>query len=243
MRGSASERLRRPGLRPRRLALAALLLLANGPTAAAPYDPWPSQLPAGAYRLEAGRSNLTVRIRFLGLSRHAATFSRLAGGVDYNPADWAATHVAIQVDPRSLSNPRANVGRTMLDLLEPDRFPVIAFSSRGLVLENGRTWLVGDLTLHGVTRPVRFALTFQGANDKPENGQERLAFSGSGQIRRSDFGMPAMRALVRDQVDVLFKVEFTRGVRLGGGEPRLEPSAAGRQATVRLMGEAHAPQP
>lgn len=191
----------------RGLAAAAAVLAMAWPSIGAALEQWPTGLPAGAYGLDAARSTVTARIRFRSLTRHTVTFSRVDGAVDYSPQHWSTTRVTIRVDPNSLSEPGSIVGRTTLKMLQPSRFQTILFVSRGLVAEKEHIWLLGDLTLHGVTRPVRFALTFDGM--APAAGNEpRLAFRGAGQIRRSEFGMSSMRALVSDRVDLLFNVEF-----------------------------------
>jgi polyisoprenoid-binding protein YceI len=187
---------------------AAATLLAGGGGPAFARDDLPAGLPTGVYALDPSRSNLTATIHALGFAPYDVTFGRMEGKVDYDPQRRAATSVAIRVDPLSLSNPESAMGRHLLGMLEPQRFPVIAFTSDALVPRNGQTWLVGDLTLHGVTRRVRLALTFQGLESPQAGDPARLAFSGSGQIRRSDFGMRAMRGFVRDQVDLQFDVEF-----------------------------------
>jgi polyisoprenoid-binding protein YceI len=171
-------------------------------------DPTPTGLPAGSYLLDPGRSKVSARITFFGLARRSTSFSRLNGRLDYNPQDWEATRVVITLDPRSLSNPGSPVGREMTTLLEPDKFPVIVFRSRMLVADHGGPRLVGDLTLHGVTRPLTLEMAFRGRRTDERTDGARVAFSGSGRIRRSDFGMAAMRGLVRDQVDLFFDAEF-----------------------------------
>jgi polyisoprenoid-binding protein YceI len=224
-RSSAAPSPRKLADRSLRLALAAIATAA-ATTAAAAAEQWPAQLPAGAYVLATQRSSLTASIRFLGFSRYTVSFRRLEGEVDYAPDRWRAARVAVRADPRSLANPRSVVGRTMLGLLEPERFPVISFSSQSMLVENGRTWLVGDLTLHGVTRPVRFAVTFHGPEEPATMDEAAFAFSGAGQIRRSDFGMTAMPALVHDQVELKFRTEFTPRSQTSPGE-RNSPAACG----------------
>lgn len=171
-------------------------------------DPTPTGLPAGSYLLDPGRSKVSARITFFGLARHNTSFGQLDGRLDYSPQDWESTRVVITVDPRSLSNPDSPVGREMMALLEPDKFPTIVFRSRMLVVDRSGPRLVGDLTLHGVTRALTLDMAFRGRSADERTDRARVAFSGSGRIRRSDFGMAAMRGLVRDQVDLFFDAEF-----------------------------------
>ncbi|MBW8882877.1 MAG: YceI family protein, partial [Asticcacaulis sp.] len=130
----------------------------------------------------------------------------LAGRFDYDPANWRATRVLISVDPRSL---RAQQRDWTLASFEPDKYPVIRYAStQVLPISAGRGRLAGDLTLHGVTRPVTLDFVFSDLGTANDLGAARMAFSGSGRIRRSDFGLAKSSHFAGDEVDLLFEVEF-----------------------------------
>jgi polyisoprenoid-binding protein YceI len=188
--------------------LLAIAILAGG-TGAACAEPARQDLPAGLYRLDPARSQLIANLRFLGVTRYPVTFNRMTGQVDMRRQPHTAPRVTIRVDPHSISSSRAVVARTMLTMMEPERFPLLGFTARALGESDGQTWLLGDLTLHGVSRPVRLTLAVQHAASGA-NGQAAFSVQGRTRIRRSDFGMPQMHALVGDQVDLTFQAEFTR---------------------------------
>lgn len=190
-------------------APAAATLAVDAPACAA--ESAPGGLPEGLYRLEPQRSQLTATLRFLGVTHYPVTFSRMSGRVEMHRKFASAPRVAIRIDPHSIGNPRSGVSRTMLTLLEPERFPLIGFTSRTLGDSNGQMWLLGDLTLHGVTRPVRLTLAVQQKDQGPD-GAEGFAVLGRARIRRSDFGMPQMHGLVGDQVDLTVQAQFTRTI-------------------------------
>jgi polyisoprenoid-binding protein YceI len=72
--------------------------------------------------------------------------------------------------------------------------------------------VTGDLTFHGVTKPVTLDVTFDGAGHGITPLGTRLGFSGSTQIKRSDFGLTGMilNQFTSDEVDVIFEVEFEK---------------------------------
>jgi polyisoprenoid-binding protein YceI len=205
-----------------------LLALAIGALASAlparAGEPGPGDFPKGVYLLEPQHSRFVASLRFLGVSRYPVSFSGITGRMEASKQAASVPRVTIRVDPRSISNPRSAVARSMLTLLEPERFPQIAFASRQLGNSNGQMWLLGDLTLHGVTRPVRLTLQFKPMEQRPD-GPAGFSVHGRGRIRRSDFGMPQMHTLVGDQVDLTFQAEFVQapaqaGVRQArGGAP------------------------
>ena len=72
--------------------------------------------------------------------------------------------------------------------------------------------MTGDLTFHGVTKPVTLEVTFDGAGRGLTPLGTRLGFSGSTRIKRSDFGLTnlILNQFTSDEVDVIFEVEFEK---------------------------------
>ncbi|WP_068874907.1 MULTISPECIES: YceI family protein [unclassified Phenylobacterium] len=188
-------------------ALATLILLAPASRVVAEPSRDPARAPAGGYVLDPRRSSLTVKLAYLGgLTRSTVRFTRLSGGFAYDPATWRSTRVSIAVDPASAESVDRVAGRRVKSALEPEKHPVIRFTSNGVAGgADGRGRLEGDLTLHGVTRPILLDIVFDGVGAEP-----RLRFSGGGRIKRSDFGVTAARPFVGDMLDLAFEVEFVR---------------------------------
>lgn len=182
-------------------------MLGASPVQAAAPARDPAKAPAGSYVLDPRRGGLAVRVPYLGgLSSGTVRFTRLSGSFGYDPATWQATRVTIAVDPRSAAASEGAFVRRVVRLLDPDRHPTIRFTSTSLASDaDGRGRLTGDLTLHGVTRPVTLDIVFRGLD-----AQQRLGFSGHGRIKRSEFGVTAARPFVGDVLDLTFEVEFVR---------------------------------
>ena len=77
---------------------------------------------------------------------------------------------------------------------------------------DGKGTVTGDLTFHGVTKPVTLDVTFDGAGHGITPIGTRLGFSGSTRIKRSDFGVSnfALNQFTSDEVDLTFEVEFEK---------------------------------
>lgn len=172
----------------------------------------PTRVPAGVYVLDSRQSSLAIRIPLMGgLSRHTMRFNRLSGSFDYDPASWQSTRVEITVDPRAVEAGNTMFNRAIIGYFEPDKYPVIRFQSTALVADaSGRGKLSGDLTFHGVTRPITLDVQFNGFGPDPQGAGARMEFSGAGTIRRSDFGVIAGRLFAHDRIDLIFEVEFAR---------------------------------
>ena len=84
------------------------------------------------------------------------------------------------------------------DFLDVEQFPKVTFKSRRVegarVAEGERFRVVGDLTIHGVTREVTLDATFEGRGRDPWGG-ERVSFSADTKIDRRDFGLTWNAAL------------------------------------------------
>lgn len=193
-----------------RLRAVLLATILVSPGCAMAQAAWPSELAPGAYVLDQRRANLTVRLNILGAYAYATRFTRLDGSFTFDPARLGSAQVTINVDPRSMVDQASIVGRRMLAILDPDRFPTITFVSRELRFTDGRPALLGSLTMHGVTRPVTLGMAFHGATPESPGAAVRTRFSGTGRIRRSDFGMATLHGLAGDQIDLAFQVEFVR---------------------------------
>ncbi|MBI1200050.1 MAG: polyisoprenoid-binding protein [Phenylobacterium sp.] len=190
----------------------AVVLLASTAAAADPTSRNPVDVPAGRYELDPRHASLLVRINHLGgFSHYTMRFNSLDGDFTYDPADWKDTKVAITVDPKSIDTENNGFNRTVAGYFEPDKYPVIQFTSTGLTSDGeGHGELSGDLNFHGVTKPVTLDVTFNGVGPGLLGAGTRMGFSGTGTIKRSEFGVTAARPFAGDNVDLVFEVEFVK---------------------------------
>jgi polyisoprenoid-binding protein YceI len=198
---------------PRCVAIAlAISLLASGAAAADPTSRDPTKVPAGGYDLDPRHASLLVKVPHMGgFSRYTMRFRVLSGAFTYDPTNWQATKVTISVDPKSIDTEDTAFNRTVAGYFEPEKYPVIQFASTGLTAnEEGKGQLSGDLTLHGVTRPVVLDVEFNGVGPGLLGAGARVGFSGTGKIKRSEFGVTGGRPFAGDTVDLMFEVEFVK---------------------------------
>lgn len=190
----------------------ALVLLATGAAAADPTSRDPAKVPAGDYALDPQHASLIIRVPHMGgFSRYTMRFNKLSGSFTYDPPGWRGTKVVISVDPRSIDTADSAFSRTIAGWFEPQKYPVILFASTGLVADaEGKGQLTGDLTFHGVTKPVTLDVAFNGVGPGLLGAGTRMGFSGTGKIKRSEFGVTQARPFAGDVVDLEFEVEFVK---------------------------------
>jgi polyisoprenoid-binding protein YceI len=178
-------------------------------------------LPAGAYKLDPTHASLLFRVDHLGFSKYTARFTDWDAQLQLDPANPAAAQLTAEVKTRSLSleRPPAGFEDTLRgpNWLDAGKYPTITFKSTAVTPTGPRTaTITGDLTLHGVTKPVTLNATFNGGyKGHPMDPNARIGFSATGSFKRSDFGVaygvpaPGTTMGVSDAVDVVIEAEFT----------------------------------
>jgi polyisoprenoid-binding protein YceI len=184
-----------------------------GAALANPISTDPSAAPKGDYVLDKRHASLLVKVPHMGgFSRFTMRFDRLDGGFAYDPATWTATRMTITVDPTSINTGLPDFDKTIAgsSYFDSARYPAITFVSSKVEGANGKGTVSGDLTFHGVTRPVVLDVTFNGVGPGMLGAGTRMGFSGTTHIKRSDFGVTTMSQFAGDDLDLAFEVEFVK---------------------------------
>jgi polyisoprenoid-binding protein YceI len=183
----------------------------------------PADAPAGEYSMDLAHTSVNFRLTHIGLSHYTARFTKMDGKLAFDPANPAAQSVAATIDAGSLQTNYPDPAKLDFDsqiekeFLEAAKFPQISFKSTKVEPTGPRTAKVtGDLTLHGVTKPVVLDATFNGGYPKNDMmGPARIGFSAKGTFKRSDFGIsygvpaPGTTMGVGDEVEVTIETEFS----------------------------------
>lgn len=222
-------------------ALAPLLVVATGSQAAekpSAEDSVPAAstapVPAGAYTLDKAHASLLFRVNHLSFSHWTARFTRFDAQLQFDPRDPTKSSVKVTVDPKSIASDNAPDG-FMATLAGPEwldagKYPEMTYRSTK-VERSGPNGLriSGELTLHGVTKPVTLMATYNGGYaGHPFDPHARIGFSAKGTLKRSEFGVaygiPAPGTImgVFDDVEVIVEAEFS-------GPPLAGAAAPGKQ--------------
>jgi len=98
------------------------------------------------------------------------------------------------------------------DFFDAQQYPTLSFKSTSIIKIKGNNYkLVGNLTMHGVTKPVVLHVTFNGTVTNPMNKKETSGFTITGSLKRSDFGIGGKfpEAMVGDKVTLIASAEFS----------------------------------
>jgi polyisoprenoid-binding protein YceI len=207
------------------LALTTCLVFAQqGKPAESASDPSkfvPSPPPAGAYSEDKAHSSLVLRVSHLGFSHFTARFAKFDIQLQLDPARLGVSRVTARIDPNSLESDNAPAGFLKSlegpQWLDTERFPELSFRSTQVEAAGSNALRIhGELTLHGVTRPVVLNGTFNGGYaGHPMDPHGRVGFSAHGSFKRSDFGVsfglppPGTQFGVGDEIEVTIETELS----------------------------------
>jgi polyisoprenoid-binding protein YceI len=148
------------------------------------------------WRIDPAHSHIEFAVRHMMISTVKGRFAEFSGTIEGDEQDPASSSVRVEIAASSIDT-RAEQRDAHLrsaDFLDADRFPTITFVSKRVERAGDHLRLVGDVTIHGVTREIVLAVE-SGGRGKDPWGQERAAFHATGKLDRTDFGLNWNQAL------------------------------------------------
>jgi polyisoprenoid-binding protein YceI len=170
------------------------------------------------YQIDTAHSAAQFKVRHMMIANVKGEFDRVKGTVEFDPANLSATKVdaIIEVGSVSTREPDRDTHLKSPDFFDVEKFPEMTFKSTKVVADGDGYKVTGDLTIHGVTKPVTLEVDSVSPEIKDPWGFKRRGFSASTRVDRGDFGlvfnMPLDGGgfLVGDKVDITLDVEMTR---------------------------------
>ncbi len=195
------------------LGLAVLITLA-APAYAQEFTPPTTDLskaPAGIYRLDQSHASLTFKILHMGTSLYTGRFNTLDATIHFDPAHVDKSIVEASIDMASVDTHNTKLEEELRSdmFLDSGKFPKATFKSTRLV-QNSPTQgtMTGDLSFHGVTKPITFEVTLHGLGQNPMTKKPTLGFGATATISRSGFGVSKYVPMVGDDVQLIIEGEF-----------------------------------
>jgi polyisoprenoid-binding protein YceI len=188
---------------PSEIVAIACLAIAAGRAHAAPTD----------YTVDPTHTRIAFRVEHAGFSRALGTFAGATGTLRFDPDDWSTAKLTLAVPVASLDLGDAEWNRKVLDgtFFDAARLPQATFASTAVEkIDDQRMQVRGELTIHGVTRPVAFEAMFNALKRHPLNFKRTAGFSAVLTVSRKDFGMGAWASVIGDEVEILVELEATK---------------------------------
>jgi polyisoprenoid-binding protein YceI len=149
-----------------------------------------------SFALDPAHSGVDFTVRHMVFSRVRGAFPKFTLDLDVDEATNMPTTVAATIDAGSIDTNVADRDAHLKspDFLDAAKYPTISFVSTRISGSPDAFTIEGDLTIHGVTKPVALNASVDGRGKDPW-GNDRVAFSAGTTINRKDFGLTWNQAL------------------------------------------------
>ena len=184
------------------LSLAALLI-------------FPALTQAASWKIDPNHSSTRFEIRHL-FSKVQGDFTQFSGTLDYDPANPTAAKVETKIDAASINtnNEHRDGDLKSENFFDVTKYPDITFTSTKVEKVDTGLKVTGDLTMHGVTKPVVMDVDILGVGPHPMiKGGQVAGFSAHTKVDRKDFGiiwnktLDGGSTLLGDDVDITLNIE------------------------------------
>ena len=202
----------------RTLLAAALAVAAFAPTAH-----------ATTYKIDPRHTQVQFTYNHFGYSNLTGRFMEVKGDFDFDPANPAKSSISVEIPMSSLSTGVPGLDEDLASdgFFDAAKFPTATFkSSKVTVRDATHLDVAGDLSIHGVTKPVVLAVTINHVGPHPMRKTQTAGFDAVATIKRSDFGINRMVPAVSDEVQL--RITMEAGVpKPEGAAPAAAPAKKG----------------
>jgi polyisoprenoid-binding protein YceI len=168
------------------------------------------------YEIDPAHTNAQFSVRHMMVANVHGQLGKVTGTVRYDKADLKTASVDVSIDVAGLDthDPKRDAHLKSPDFFDVTKFPTVTFKSKRVEGTAGKLKLVGDLTLHGVTKEVVLDVEGPTPEIKDPRGNLKVGATATGKISRKDFGLKwnvpleAGGVLVGDEVSLTIEVEL-----------------------------------
>lgn len=174
-----------------------------------------SAVAADKYEFDGGHTNVVFSWNHLGFSNPQARFTKFEGEVLLDTADLtkSSVNVTLPIDGLATDVPKFDEHLRSAEFFDLAKFPAASFKSTKVENAGDKKLKVsGDLTIHGVTKPVVLDVSVNAVGEHPMSKKPAAGFDASVTIKRSDFGIGKYAPNVSDEV----KIHITTELRKAG---------------------------
>jgi polyisoprenoid-binding protein YceI len=162
------------------------------------------------YKLDPGHTMVLFSWNHFGFSNPTANLGLGEGTLVFDEKDAAKSSVDVTLPLANLDTHVSALDEHLKkpDFIDADKYPTVTFKSTKVQAAGGNKYKVtGDLTVHGVTKPVTLDATLNKSGDHPMTKTPTVGFDATATLKRSDFGMGAYVPNVSDEIKVRITTE------------------------------------
>ncbi len=166
---------------------------------------------AGTWQIDPNHTSAQFAVRHMGVSTVRGAFTKVTGTAQFDPADPSKASLDATIDASSVDTRvqmRDNDLRSP-NFLDVQKYPTITFKSKQVKsAAAGKLQIVGDLSIHGVTKEVVLDVDGPSSEIKDPMGNRRIGASATTKISRKDFGVSGLLGVVGDEINITIDVEL-----------------------------------
>ncbi|NOU28331.1 MAG: YceI family protein [Polyangiaceae bacterium] len=161
------------------------------------------------WNIDASHSSIHFIARHMIITKVRGAFKAFAGTIALDEADMTKSSVQVDIEAGSIdtAEPKRDGHLKSPDFFDVEKYPSLSFKSKSIQKSGNNYEVVGDLTIHGVTKEVTLHSLFEGRGKDPWGG-ERVAFAAKTSVNREDFGLTWNQVLEAGGVLVSSKIEI-----------------------------------
>src|SRR5258707_14528321 len=173
---------------------------------------------ASTWEIDPAHSSARFSIRHMMISNVQGEFGKVTGTVNWDEAEVTKSTVEATIDATTINTrePKRDGHLKSPDFFDVAKYPTITFKSTSVKKVGAdRLAIKGELTMHGVTKPVTLDATYTNEVKDP-GGNTRRGASARTKLNRKDFGLKWNQTvegggvLVGDQVDIALDLELVK---------------------------------
>jgi len=175
----------------------------------------PLPVAADAYTVDGMHSMPSFTFKHLNLSSFRGRFEKTTGTIEFDPVQHSGSaDIAINIDSVSTGVPMLDQFLKSAKFFDPARFPTATFKSNNFKFSGEQLVSVsGDLSLHGVTKPVVLEIVYVSCREHPLLNIPSCGADAIVTIKRTEFGLDAFIGNDSDEVKVDISVEVLKASR------------------------------
>jgi polyisoprenoid-binding protein YceI len=170
------------------------------------------------WNIDPAHSAAEFKVKHMMISNVKGSFSGLSGVLTEHATDSTLSSIeaSIPVATISTGDPQRDGHLKSAEFVDAEKYPTLNFKSTKVARQGDAYEVTGDLTIHGVTKPVTFAVDGPSAPGKDPWGNTRIGLSATTKINRKDFGLGWNAALetggflVGEEIAITLDVEFIK---------------------------------
>jgi polyisoprenoid-binding protein YceI len=178
----------------------------------------PAAALASTWDFDVAHTHAGFTVKHMVISNVRGEFGKTTGKVSWDDGDITRSSVEVVIDTTTIDTrqPARDADLRSANFFEVEKYPTITFKSTKVEKAGeGKLKITGDLTMHGVTKPVVLTVDGPTPEIKGPRGEIRRGFSATAQLDRKDFGLTWNKMIeagpiVGDKVNVELEVELIK---------------------------------